>query len=552
VSYDSAETWSQVASFPVVGDPDLGLSFVVIDPRSGAAEQPSPVLYVGVATLSGDALYRSADAGETWDAVPGQPTGMMPHHAVIGSDGVMVLVYNNGPGPNGITAGAVWSYEPEREVWSEITPSNGLGRGGYGGVSVDGSSPSTIVVCTIDAWSPDEIFRTTDAGATWRSIGSAATRDPAGAQWLYFQQEHLSATGWMGDIELDPFNPDRALHTTGQGIWWTDDMTSADNREPTHWTFHDDGLEETVPLDLVSPPAGANLLSALGDIGGFRHDDLDQSPPAGMYGNPRFGNTASLDFAEQDPSLVVRVGTNDAGPRGAYSTDGGTSWTPFGSEPEPEANPGSGSIAVSADGATWVWSPRRIAPAFSTDQGDTWTSSVGPTRGGRVAADRVDSAKFYLASSEGFYVSTDGGVTFSATVTDLPRGARPRPVFGREGDVWLVTSGGLMHSTDSGQTLAFVPGVSAALAVGFGKAAADADYPAVYLSATVDGVGGLFRSDDAGASFERIDDSEHRFGWVSQITGDPRIYGRVYLGTGGRGIIYGDPRSATSAQRQVR
>ena len=39
----------------------------------------------------------------------------------------------------------------------------------------------------------------------------------------------------------------------------------------------------------------------------------------------------------------------------------------------------------------------------------------------------------------------------------------------------------------------------------------------------------------------RINDDLHQWGWTGQtITGDPRIYGRVYIGTNGRGIIYGD------------
>jgi hypothetical protein len=40
----------------------------------------------------------------------------------------------------------------------------------------------------------------------------------------------------------------------------------------------------------------------------------------------------------------------------------------------------------------------------------------------------------------------------------------------------------------------------------------------------------------------RIDDGQHQFANanVPLIIGDPRIYGRVYFTTGGRGVIYGD------------
>jgi hypothetical protein len=139
-------------------------------------------------------------------------------------------------------------------------------------------------------------------------------------------------------------------------------------------------------------------------------------------------------------------------------------------------------------------------------------------------------------------VSRDGAQTFEEVASNLAGASgRPRAVFGSEGDVWLPTASGLLHSTDGGVTLEAIERVQSAYAVGFGMAAPDAAYPAIYLGGVIDNQLGVYRSDDAGQSFVRIDDAKHQYGALNLISGDPRIYGRVYLGTSGRGIVYGDP-----------
>jgi hypothetical protein len=554
-SEDSAQTWTQVSGLPTTsGDAGrgYGYTFVVFDPRSGSPGSPTPAIYVGVGVTTETALYRSADVGATWAAVAGQPpVGTMPHHAVLDGCGNLYLAYNNRPGPNSIASGAVWRYSMTSGVWTDMKVPPGAG--GFGGIAADAAHPGTLIVTTIDRWGADEIYRTTDGGTTWMPIGSAAQRDVAGAAWL-LGHNTLGTPGWMGDVEIDPFNPGRALYITGGGIWSSDDVTAADTCAPTHWIFEDDGLEETVVLDLASPPAGALLLSAVGDIAGFRHDDLGVSPPGGMFDHAGFNNTSSLDFAEAAPNIAVRVGSGS--PAGAYSMDGGTTWIPF--VTAPQNSQGSGSIAVSADGTTFLWAPQvpqgattKPLPSYSRDRGTTWTACPGLelAAGALVAADRVNPLKFYASGGSGMYVSTDGSATFVA-VPASPSG-RPRPVFGIEGDVWVATDSrttpGLFHSQDSAATFTQVmangaPLVNSATAVGFGMPAPGQSYPAVYLAGSVAGVWGTYRSDDAGVTWQRIDDPQHQFGWIHCLTGDQRQYGRVYLGTGGRGILYGDQR----------
>ncbi len=114
---------------------------------------------------------------------------------------------------------------------------------------------------------------------------------------------------------------------------------------------------------------------------------------------------------------------------------------------------------------------------------------------------------------------------------------------GREDDLWLPAFDGLFHSSDSGATFIRLPQVQEIHSFGFGKAAPGADSPALYLVGVIGGKRGIFRSDNFARSWIRINDDQHQWGLVLQITGDPKQQGRVYVGTHGRGIMYGDPQS---------
>ncbi|MGD0138191.1 MAG: exo-alpha-sialidase [Tepidisphaeraceae bacterium] len=575
-SADRAVTWSKVNSFPDVtegrattsaprerfGFPvrSSGVVFEVFDPRSGIAGAPSSTIYAGVALMGRSNFYRSTDAGATWAAVPGEPTNLRLSHGVMASNGTIYLCYGSAPGPSRMTRGAIWKFDTNSAQWTDITPEkpqpstrpasgpSGGGGFGYGAVSVDAHDPDALIASTFNHPDGEELFRSTDAGKTWKPIfhHGGGTFDYSGAPYVAHTPIH-----WLLDIQIDPCDPNHAMFTTGYGGWETFDLTDADAGKPTRWSVMSKGIEETVAMQLVSPPSGAHLISAIGDYGGFVHRDLDKPNPDGNFDHPNFSNTGGVAFAQSNPDVLVRVGIVAGGQRGrgtnvAYSLDGGKTWQPTPSMPASRS--AMGSISVNADGTRWIWTPARSSPFLTRNRGATWRQIPGLPANTRVIADPISAQKFYaMALFDGkLLISSDGGETFESRPLILPaglpragelgennrgdrgdnRGGQDRiyATPGVEGDLWIAAFDGLYHSADTGRSFVRLDGVEQIHGFGFGKAAPGAGVPALYLMGIVRGQDAIYRSDDFAKTWVRINDDRHQYGLLLQITGDPRIY----------------------------
>jgi xyloglucan-specific exo-beta-1,4-glucanase len=572
-------TWSRVTSFPAVGtyregeDEYLGdmqgVVWVVFDPRSGLPGGATQTIYVGVAEKTGPSVYRSTDGGATWSALAGQPLGLLPHKGVLDTvhDYLFIATSDNG-GPYGGASGQVWRLHISSGVWTDVSPM-GLADVyfGYSGLTIDRQNPTVIMVTGYSSWWPDtHIWRSTNSGATWTRIWDWTrypnrsfryTQNVSASPWLSWgggsvggrEAEVYPKLGWMTEsLEIDPFNSNKMMYGTGATLYGSDNLTAWGTGGKITISVKAVGIEETAIQELISPPSGPQLFSGMYDIYGFTHTNVDVVPSA-FFSNPQIA-TISIDFAELNSSIIWRAGEGDSAngiKSAAYSTNSGSSWTPVRSEPSGTTN--GGTIAVNTNGTRVVWSPNGASGTYyTTNSGRTWTLCAGVPAEARVASDRVNPNKFYAVKAGVFYVSTNGGANFTATVsTGLPATVKIEAMAGREGEIWLSGGSstgpyGMWRSSNSGASFVQLANVQEADTVGFGKAAPGQSFMAVFTSAKIDGVRGIYRSDDAGATWVRINDDQHQYGWTGQaIAGDPRIYGRVYLGTNGRGILYADP-----------
>jgi hypothetical protein len=589
----------------------IGPVWAVFDPRTGSSGKATQTIYVGVAQPDGNNIFVTKNGGTTWTALAGQPTctltgtqttgtvactngaswsvasgapapGFLPQRAALDTvNGYLYITYSNGAGPYDGIMGDVQRYNTATGVWTEIAPvvpttTSGADYFGYCGLTIDKQVPTTLMVSAFNSWWPDTIiWRSTNSGATWSQIWSWTsypsrsfmyTLNDTAAPWLN-QGDTSPVTpieapelGWMvSGMAIDPFNSNHMFYGTGMTMWGTTNLTNWD--AGTQFTLSDAsmGIEETSVTGLVSPPSGggAHLYSTMGDIGGFIHTSMTTAP-AFPYAIPFFGTRNSIDFAQLNPMdmVIVGVGSPTASPvvtSSAFTTSGGTSETAWfaGSVDPAGMTTGGGTVAMSATASAVVWAPPSMVPFYSTTYGSSWTASTGAPAGGVIASDRVNPLYFYYYGGGQFYVSKNGGVSFTATAaTGLPASGDPvvvKAVPGIAGDVWIVggsaTSGhvyGMWHSTNYGASFTQLANVTQADIIGFGKAGPGATYQTIFTNAEIGGVRGIFASTNEGVTWELINDSAHEYAAADQaMTGDPQVFGTVYIGTNGRGIVLG-------------
>jgi xyloglucan-specific exo-beta-1,4-glucanase len=611
---DRGTTWSQVAGITAPANAE-GVCFVLFD-KNSVSGGTTQRIYVGLSVTGANLFVsENGGSSWSSVALPELTKQVMPQRAVLTPGGKFLYVTAaNGAGPgfgNGttISRGALLRLDTDTKTWTDVSPENWIDDppdpehpgqtlwdahfGGYGGISMDPADSNHLVVSSINTWKPqrwdnstkagwgDRIFATTDGGTTWTNVfgdisdddistvaadAPIAVLDKNGYNWIEGESIH-----WAGSIEFDPFNPKRVFVTSGNGIFM------ADNFQPGkrfQWHFTVKNLEETVPEDLVSIPGGP-LITVIGDYDGFVHPDINKPVPASRH-QPHMGSTTGIDYAAKNPGMVVRVGGNDKPETDAeyifplyYSTDTGSTWTKFATHPGPKQNY-KGKIAISADGKVVLWNPNEKNVLLRTDDwGATWTTCSGisaqkcfPT------ADPVNTDVFYAFNS-GIYKSTDRGATFTKVdkenfswTTDFQ--ATP----GVEGHLWVtgfswdgINGGFLARSTDGGATFTYIDPeadeqytqrVQHSEAIGFGKAAPGATYPAIYIFGTIDGIKGIWQSTDEAKSWIRVDDDRHQFGSLSNgnfVRGDMNTYGVVYRSTAGRGIAARFPASNVAVRQ---
>ena len=343
------------------------------------------------------------DGPVTWSLLGPRPITNEYWSGTSNAGGRVVSIAPHPTDPNTVyiasASGGIWKTTNGGTSWTPLTDE--LSNLNHGAVALDSSDPNIVYAGTGEYTTNsggDGLFRSTDAGATWARIATAAQ---VGSN--------------ISKVVIDPTNP-QVIHITGSGGY----ARSANGG--TSWTTLLTGSCSDFALNPSNPQI---VYIAKHNDGVYRSTTGGTSPVRLANGLPSSGVTRIiLALAPSSPTTVYcTIVNSSSGLLGQYKTvNGGDSWTQLVNTPN-----------------------------FPSPQG--WYDCcfvVDPTNPAIAYAGGV----FPSYAVAGVIKTTDGGASWT-DITIRPGGGQLHPdqhalAIGPTGILWVGNDGGVWKSTNAG------------------------------------------------------------------------------------------------------
>ncbi len=475
-------------------------------------------------------VFKSSNGGESWTAVSGEPWqeiesfAIDPMHAgtvYVGSDRGVGKTVDGGRHWRMVNTGL---FDPPPLPPPTAPPNGSLAWS----LMVDSEHPATVYATTGRG-----LYRTRNGGKSWQTIVPASLRSKMLCRTCPIGRAYSGLS-----FAIDPHHP-QTIYATGipaAGLMYQ----SADGGDS--WRR----ITMATPLSisaLALTASGALLASDTARRGMFRSTDGGRTwAPDGLTG-------ATIDALTMDPGSGAIYATTGNGSAVFQTTDGGESWQSapanlawFGTVTDPNdpatvyATTNDGIVKSVDRGNTWATadngfvatrisslalaagSPATLyagtagtaAPVFkSTDRGRTWqaeTAGLGNAPVNTLAVDPQHKRTLYAVQGRGLFKSSDAGVHWSLVPITLPsKGVQAIAIDPQHTRTIYVadcggtcSAGAVQKTGDGGASWRPITGIPWAVQ----SLAINPQHPDTVFAGTARG--GIFRSTDAGSSWQRV------------------------------------------------